>query len=52
MDDDKLGMRGLIWILIMILIASAFREWGFPAWLTVLLSLTISLVISTVIYIK
>lgn len=52
MDDDKFGVCGLIWILSMILFASAFIEWGLPIWLTVILSLAISLVISTVIYIK
>ena len=51
-DDDKFGVCGLIWILSMFLFASTFREWGFPIWLTVILSLTISLVISTAIYIK
>ena len=29
-DDDKFGICGLIWILSMFLLASAFREWGFP----------------------
>lgn len=52
MDDDKFGVCGLIWISSMLLFASAFRERGFPIWLTVILSLAVSLVISTVIYIK
>ena len=52
MDDDKFGVCGLIWIISMLFFASAFRERGFPIWLTVILSLAISLVISTVIYIK
>jgi hypothetical protein len=52
MDDDKFGVCGLIWIVSMFLFISAFREWGFPIWLTVVLSLIVSLVISMVIYIK
>ena len=51
-DDDKFGVCGLSWILSMFLFASVFSEWDFPVWLTVVLSLTISLVISTAIYIK
>lgn len=52
MNDDKFGVCGIIWILSMVLFASTFRECNFPIWLTVVLSLTISLVISTIIYIK
>lgn len=51
-DNDKFGVCGLIWIISMILFASAFSEWGFPAWLTVVLSLIISLAISMGIYLK
>ena len=51
-DDVKFGVCGLIWILSIILFASTFRERGFHIWLTVILSSAISLVISTVIYIK
>lgn len=51
-DDDKFGVCGLSWILSMFLFVGAFRKWGFPIWLTIVLSLTISLVISTAIYIK
>jgi len=50
MDDDKFGVCGLIWIISMFLFVSAFSEWGFPAWLTVILSLIISLAISMGIY--
>ena len=46
MDDDKFGVCGLIWIVSMFLFVSAFREWGFPIWLTVVLSLTLSLALS------
>lgn len=52
MDDDKFGVCGLIWIVSMFLFVSAFREWGFPAWLTFVLSLILSLALSTVIYLK
>lgn len=38
MDDDKFGVCGLIWIVSMFLFISAFKEWGFPIWLTVVLS--------------
>ena len=51
-DDDKYGVCGLIWIVSMFLFISAFKEWGFPGWLTIVLSLTLSLALSTVIYIK
>lgn len=51
-DDDKFGVCGLICILSMFWFASVFREWGFPIWLTIILSLTISHVMSMVIYIK
>ena len=51
-DDDKFGVCGLIWIVSMFLFASAFREWGVPVWLTVVLSLTLSLALSVVIYLK
>ena len=52
MDDDKFGACGIIWIVSMFLFASAFREWGFPIWQTVVLSLTLSLALSIVIYLK
>ena len=51
-DEDKFGICGLIWILSMYLFASAFGKWNFPIWLSVFLSLTISLFISMIIYIK
>ena len=51
-DDDKFGVCGLIWILSMFLFVNAFRVWGFPIWLTVVLSLTLSLALFTVIYLK
>ena len=50
--DDKFGVCGLIWIVSMFLLISAFKEWGFPSWLTIILSLIISLMIFTWIYIK
>ena len=52
MDDDKFGVCGLIWIVSMFLFATTFKEWGFPIWLTVVLSLTLSLALFTVIYLK
>ena len=52
MDDDKFGVCGIIWIVSMFLFASAFREWGFPIWLTFVLSLIVSLTISMLIYVK
>ena len=50
--DDKFGFCGLIWIISMFLLISVFKEWGFPDWLTIILSLIISLAIFTWTYIK
>ena len=51
-DDDKYGVCGVISIIIMILSAIAFKEWGFPIWLGVILSLAISLAVFIFIYHK
>ena len=49
-DDDKFGVCGLIWVILSILLGSAFGEWGFPLWLAIILTLAISLAISLGIY--
>lgn len=52
MNDDKFGVCGLIWIGCMLLLISAFKEWGIPILLTIILSITIALVIAVWIYNK
>ena len=51
-DDDKFGVCGFISIITMILSTIAFKEWGFPIWLGVILSFSISLVVFIFIYHK
>ena len=51
-DDDKYGVCGVISIIVMFLSAIAFKEWGFPIWLGVILSLAISLAVFIFIYHK
>ena len=51
-DDDKSGVCGFISIITMILSAIAFKEWGFPIWLGVILSFSISLAVFIFIYHK
>ena len=50
--DDKFGLSGLIWIISMCVLISVFKKWGFPGWLTIILSLLISLAIFAWVYIK
>ena len=51
-DDDKFGICGVIWIVTLLLSAIAFRDWGFPMWLGIILSLAISITLSMTIYYK
>ena len=51
-DDDKFGICGIIWIVTLLLSMIAFRDWGFPMWLCIILSLAISITISMTIYYK
>lgn len=51
-DDEKFGVCGIIWIVSSFMFAGLFGEWGFPVWLSLILSLAISLTISMVIYTK
>ena len=51
-DEDRGGICGFIWIITLILGAIAFRDWGFPMWSGVILSLAISIAISMIIYYK
>lgn len=51
-DDDKFGICGVIWIVTLLLSTIAFRDWGFPMWLCIILSLAISITISMTIYYK
>lgn len=52
MDDDKFGVCGLIWIVILFVLIFIFREIGLHIALNVILSLVISLAITTWILIK
>ena len=51
-DDDKFGACGFISIITMILSAIAFKEWGLPIWLGIILSFAISLAAFIFIYHK
>ena len=51
-DEDKFGVCGIIWLIILFLCVGLFAKLGFPMWLGITLALAISITISMLIYCK